>query len=90
MNIAGRAHLAVAPHQIDLVRGERGLGLRDNRVAGYDEAVGFVIVNKFPAGHVHRTARVLRLYICGKGALLSERGNRRQRDQWGRGEQAAQ
>ncbi len=55
LNVANRMSRVLAALQVDLVRRKHAVGLRDNRVAGYDKAVGLVVVNEFLTGDGERS-----------------------------------
>ena len=54
MDVAEGRRLMGLAHQADPIRGQRGCGLVDHRVAGDYESVGLVVVLELAPGHVDR------------------------------------
>ena len=79
MNLALGMDQAIAPQEVNLIRGQDGVHLRDDGVASHHKGVGLVIVGYSPAADVEWTA-VRGLDELGESLLLSEElGGRDQR-----------
>jgi hypothetical protein len=90
MHVAGGVHRALATHQVDAVAGQDGVGLRNDGIAGDDEAVGLVVVDEVAAGYIDRPAGMARLIGTGEPTLRASDRRRKQRQQRCGGESAQQ